>query len=256
MDNKTNSLYARNSLSYGPFFSTQGIRYHRHDPFGEHTAYALEVGAHIHHTTFKAKMATGLKVPSLYQSFAPFGGNPDLRPESGRTIEFGLIQDIPGGDIEMTAFQVQSKNLIDWDTEVSRYINIKQTRSHGLELAATVALWPLSSLSLYTTYTKAIDKQTNKLLLKRPKWKRGMTLKNAFGRSKVALDWNFIGASSDYGDVPLSSYHLVHLRASYHFKDQSRLQAKVGNVFNKTYEETAGYAVLGRHASIQYAINL
>src|SRR5207247_10387744 len=89
-------------MTIGRFFLTNGVRVEQNGSFGRavvprsSAAYLLRRGSgRLGETKLKFNCGLGIKEAKFTESFSPdphFLGNPDLRPERTRSLDFGLEQ--------------------------------------------------------------------------------------------------------------------------------------------------------------------
>lgn len=76
------------------FSSTAGVRYDNNEKFGSILTYrfAPMYFIEISNTKLKSSLGTGFKAPSLFNLFAPYYGNLDLKPEKKFCWDLGFEQ--------------------------------------------------------------------------------------------------------------------------------------------------------------------
>jgi vitamin B12 transporter len=95
----------------------------------------------IGETRLKASAGTGIKEPTILQSFSSnsfFLGNPDLEPERSRTVDAGVEQRLADDRIklDLTWFDNHYRNIISTRTLSfnpfrSQYFNIGESKARG-----------------------------------------------------------------------------------------------------------------------------
>ena len=234
------------------FFFNLGGRWDNHSQYGVHTTYQAGLAYVVPdlNTKLKANYGTGFLAPSLYQLYAPTYGNASLLPETSVGYDIGFEQPI-GKDLTVGAsyFDNDLTNLIQF---VNTYSNVGQARSYGVE--SFVEFKGVKNLDIKGNYTydNAQDLIANVPLLRRPQNKASGDVDYqldaaGLGASLIyvgnSFDENFVTGSGNI--VPLASYFLVNLRASYQVNSQVKLFARVDNLFNQYYEEAFGYTTPG-----------
>ena len=234
------------------FFFNLGGRWDDHSQYGVHTTYQAGLAYVVPdlNTKLKANYGTGFLAPSLYQLYAPTYGNASLLPETSVGYDIGFEQPI-GKDLTVGAsyFDNDLTNLIQF---VNIYSNVGQARSYGVE--SFVEFKGVKNLDIKGNYTydNAQDLIANVPLLRRPQNKASGDVDYqldaaGLGASLIyvgnSFDENFVTGSGNI--VPLASYFLVNLRASYQVNSQVKLFARVDNLFNQYYEEAFGYTTPG-----------
>jgi len=138
------------------FFVTVGGRVEKNESFG--TAFVPRgtvvyvvrpPSGGLGETLVKASAGTGVKEPTLLQSFSVspfFLGNPDLKPERSRSVEVGLEQRFAAdrAKVGLTYFNNRFSDVIQLITTnpatfEGKYFNTGVTRGRGIELTAEAA---------------------------------------------------------------------------------------------------------------------
>jgi len=239
------------------WFTTLGVRLDDHSRFGSKATYRFTSAytAKQTDTTFKGSYGTAFKAPSLYQLYAPTYGDENLNPEKSTGWDLGVEQSLFGGKLTMgaTYFYNDFEDLINYDSNLSKYGNISKATTQGVEL--TASLRPIDELTLRAgyTYTRTEDKATGLELLRRPKNKISFDgnyrfLKNA----NLNLGLVYVGTRTDddYSTSPattvkLKNYLLVNLAASYDITRNLQIFGRVDNLLDRSYEEVLGYGTAG-----------
>lgn len=253
----TTGFYLQDQVKlWDAWFTTLGVRLDDHNRFGSKGTYRFTSAYVIEQTgtTIKGSYGTAFKAPSLYQLYAPTYGNMSLRPETSTGWDAGFEQSLFRDKLtfEATYFHNDFENLIIWD---KTYKNLNKARTQGVEVAATVR--PLDDLTLKAgyTYTKAEDRTTGQAPARIPKTKVSFDanyrfLKNASATLGVIYvgtrnDNLYDSASGAKTAVKVKDYVLVNLAASYDITRNVQIFGRVDNLFDRQYEEVAGYGTAG-----------
>ena len=254
---RTNGYYLQDRITlWDSLFTTLGARVDDHSRFGTQTTYRVTTAYRIRQTgtTIKGSYGTGFKAPTLYQLYSVYGDE-TLDPEESIGWDVGIEQTISGGIVTVgaTYFNNNFDDLIDYDTGLSKYVNITEARSQGVELFA--ALVPMDDLTLRAsyTYTDTQDKATGEDLLLRAKNRFGLNVNyRLLERANVNLEITYAGKryDNDFSTWPatlvsLDPYTLVNLAASYDLTGNIQLFSRVENLFDEEYEEVNGYGTAG-----------
>lgn len=177
---RTISAFAQNEWSFADDFKlTAGARYYntrtdlaytsdpeRQDYSGRSDGrFVTSLGltySGIENTTLRALYSEGYITPTLFQLFSDsiarervIFGNPDLKPETSRNVEFGARYDAGGLMLDGTAFYSEAQDYItrascaafgpgcpDRYDDRSKFIyaNVDKARTYGVELAAEYTL--------------------------------------------------------------------------------------------------------------------
>ena len=243
---RTNAIFAQNEFKSGKFTLAPGVRYEDNSQFGHFTSYRV-AGAldATRRTRLKASYGTAFKAPSFDSLYFPNFGNPDLTPETSRGYDVGVLQKLGGGTVELTYYNNRIKDLIGSDPATFLPVNINRARTHGFELALDQ---PLSrDFRLLVSGTTTNISSSSGRLLRRPKFNASADLIGNHGKFQGDLglvaqgtrfDSNFVNEFTprEYGGYVRTDFTL-----SYNVRPGLGLYARVGNLFNRQYEEVAGY---------------
>ncbi|MDY3331461.1 MAG: TonB-dependent receptor [Pelistega sp.] len=198
-----------------------------------------------------AGYSTGFRVGTFADMYSPlawgFQGNPNLRPEKSRNVEFNLRYNSEDTQVGLTLFQTKYKDLIntyDCSTYPCSTSNVDKATIRGLSLDATQHLGN-TTLSLGADFLNAKDDTTGNRLVRRANQVYRASVTHEFERMTVGADYLFVGHRYDDAantkEKRLGGYGLVNLRADYKVAKNFQIQASVNNVFNKKYEPAYGY---------------
>lgn len=255
---RTNGYYLQDQIKlWDSWFTTLGIRLDDHSKFGNETTYRITSAYLIRRTGTKIKgsYGTGFKAPSLYQLYAPVYGDENLKPEKSTGWDAGVEQSLWKERLVLgvTYFGNRFKDLIDFDSGTSKFINISKAETQGVE--AFVSVRPVADLTLRAsyTYTDTEDKSTGKPLLRRAKNKAGFDVGYRFlEKGNVNLGLVYVGERDDLDfstfpatRVELGDYLLVNLAASYDITKNFHVYGRIENLLDESYEEVKGYGTPG-----------
>jgi outer membrane cobalamin receptor len=253
--------------SFGTAFVPSGtIVYVAHEPssaFGE--------------TLLKASAGTGIKEPTLLQSFSVspfFLGNPALKPERSRGVEVGIEQRFAAdrAKVALTYFNNRFSDVIQLITTnpatfEGKYFNTGVTRGRGIELTAEAA--PVKFVRARAGYTMLDGKVVESAvpddtvfglgheLFRRPR-NSGSVGATIVGR-RITGDVNgiFVGkfVDSDFGLFSPSfsenpGHTLWDARVSVAITRQLTGLLTIENLTNRDYSEPLGYQPLLRTVRI------
>ena len=254
---RTTGYYLQDQISlWDAWFTTLGVRLDDHSRFGTKSTYRMASSYLIRQTSTKIKgsYGTGFKAPSLYQLYSAYG-NQELDPEKSTGWDLGIEQPVLDKRVTLsiTYFSNDFEDLIDFNSATSKYVNVAQAESNGIE--AFVSAQPRDDLTLRAgyTYTNTEDKDTGEDLLRRAKNKASFDVNYRFlAKGNVNLGVLYVGKRDDYNysswpaaRVRLDSYTLVNLAASYDITDNIQISGRVDNLFDEEYEETCGFGTPG-----------
>jgi vitamin B12 transporter len=262
------------------FFVTAGGRVEKNESFG--TAFVPRVTAvYVLHpstallgeTRLKASAGTGIKEPTLLQSFSlsPFFlGNPDLKPERSRSAEVGIEQRFAAdrAKVGLTYFSNRFSDVIQLittnpQTFEARYFNSGITRGRGVELTTEAA--PARYLRARAGYTLLDGKVVESAvpgdtvfglgheLFRRPRHSGSVGATVIWQRITGDLNGAFVGkfVDSDFGLFSPSfaqnpGHTIWDTRVSFAVTRQLTALLTIDNATNRDYSEPFGYQPLLR----------
>jgi vitamin B12 transporter len=254
---RTTGFYAQDQMKFwNAWFTTIGIRVDRHTNSETQATYRL-ASAYVFEsigTKIKGSYGTGFKSPSLYQLYSSYGDE-NLKSEKSAGWDVGLEQSLRGERIkaDFTYFNNEFENMVDYNRATYRYSNIAKAKSHGVELSAFLHAAELLTIGGSYTYTKAIDKGTGLGLLRRAKNKFGIDANYQVGRNgNINLNLIYVGkrADTNYATRPASrltmpGYAVINMAASFDLTKKFQIIGRIDNLFNRQYEEVAGFGTPG-----------
>lgn len=218
---------------------TPGIRFDHNSQYGNHTSPSLTVG-------YKAGEATNyyisykkfFRAPSLMQLYYPGGGNPNLDPETGYTVEAGAahrFNDTLSGTLSV--YRQWVDNQIDWVG--NGYVNTAKMINTGVNASLNKDFGAHVTASLGYSYIHADTHNLNISYLPKHELHIGVDYHNA--GFKVSL-WG--RGIMDRYTSPLhpvmkdyASFWVWDLNANYRINKEASLFVKVNNIFDQFYTD-------------------
>ncbi len=240
-----------------------GSRLNNHSEYGSQWVYTVNPSYVMKrekgYLKFFGSYATAFITPSLTQLFGQFGANPELKPETNRTIEAGMEYAITSKmRASMVYFGRREENFVFFDNRSFLYGNAADaTRAAGVELE--ISYTPLKDLSLQANYTFTERKGDNAIRIPKHKLNAtaGVQVSEAFYAS---LTYAYTGRRMDtdfntFTDVPLEHFSLAGAYFSYDLlQDRLKLFLRGENLLNKEFTEVLGFTTTGRN--LQMGFNL
>jgi len=231
-----------------------GVRWDDTDSWGSRTSARADFGWRLA-DTFELRGGYGqaYRAPALGELYAPFGGNPDLKPEDSNSGELGVVYTPLGGHSrwQLNIFTTDIDNLIEYDYASMQNQNIGNAKINGAEFvweqgAFEVLRWYIQATYLYT---KGDDDLS---LLRRPQYSVAWTMNGDIGK-----DWSgdttirWVSSRDDidpvtYDRVENSSYYTVDISVAWKAWETLAVTGRILNVFDEGYQEVVGYPALGR----------
>ena len=212
----------------------------------------------------RAGYAEGFKAPTFNELFFPDFGNPDLKAETSREYNVGLLGSWwdDRAMLDVAGFDRDTKNLIEGTVQLDGSFlaqNRGDAHVRGFEIAPRLVLWREPELALGASYTRLFRVDTEPLL-RRPKHRGALTVNLAghdLGRARTRYDLNLnVVVVGDRPDVNPSAgfafdtnpaYAKVDLAGAYTLVGalagggDLTFFAKAGNLFDETYDEVLGF---------------
>jgi vitamin B12 transporter len=259
------SPYASFFVSNLKRFSIElGGRFNIHSDYGQtftwsfNPSYKIGTGMKLYFN-----YSTAFKAPTLSQLYGPFGANPDLQPESSRSLEGGLHY-FSGSNLFDVRTTLFSRVIDEVITYTAGYMNMDRLDDWGIEVEPSLRWKKLTLTSHYAfvdgKYTTGSGQaQTENRLLRRPKHAMGLKMGVAFSdRFYGSLSYRNFGRRNDIyfdlntftsSDLVLDPYGLFDLYVQYSFlKNRLTFFADIRNLFGQQYYETYGYSAQGTNA--------
>ncbi len=266
----TTGIYFQDLFTYNNFSTTIGYRYDNNEKFGAVSTYRIAPMYFVKTTGTKIKgtYGTGFKAPSLFNLFAPFYGNNDLKPEKSKGWDLGFDQFLFNNKVSvgLTYFEMQFEDMLGFD-ENFKSVNINEAETSGFEAMLNVQNVSGLSLDASYTYNKSFDISTPELseeqLIRRPKNQFVINTNYEYNRLNLGFAIRYSGEKldNDFSTFPsarvaLDAYTIIDLRASYDIMNYLTIFGRIENLLDKDYEEILFYGTLRRAGYLGFKLNL
>lgn len=255
-----------NGEFWDQFYLNLALRHDLNDEFKDATTYSVSTAWVIPDTDMRlhSSVGTGVRNPDFIEQFGVFYfgpegfvGNPELKPEHNLGWDIGVEKSLFDGRLLLDATYFNNRFRDKISRKGNKLINIPGiTRTHGVELSATLNL--TDGLTAGATYTYTSAKMAdNKDLVRVPRHSGSVNLAYTFYEDRARLfgEAVFNGNMKDnnVGTFPVSvvtldKYTVVNIGGSYKFTDKLEGYARIENLFDKKYQEVYGYNTPGRGA--------
>jgi len=261
---------------------TTGLRFEHNASFGSAVVPRISAawlvrssGDTLGATTIKANAGTGIKEPTLRQSFSlsTFDlGNPDLESEESRTVDAGIEQRLFGDRTKLDVVWFNNRftnqistRTISFSPYTAQYFNVGRTDARGFEIAAEVA--PLDGVRVAASHTivdsEIVDASSEfsaalaagQWALRRPRHSGHAVVTLDRGRLSADLGASWIGRrnDSDFSSlVPAitssDAYTLWRGQVAWRVTAQATAFVRVENLTDVDYMEPLGYQAWRRTA--------
>jgi vitamin B12 transporter len=239
---------------FGRHLIKASLRHDENEQFGGHDSGDAAWGYRLtDHLRLSASFGTAFKAPTFNDLYYPFFGNPDLDPETSRSIELGVAGDLDSVSWSINVYQTDIDDLIAFDAIVQKPANIDRARIRGVEAVAGASLggWDINAnLTVMDPRNGSEGPNKGNLLPRRPEQSFCLDLDRDFGDIRAGGTVYFAGRTYDEfaNRIRLDAYALVDLRAEYYFTKSLKFQGRIENLFDEDYETAAYYNQPGRSA--------
>ncbi len=254
LDRSTNSAFAEARIKLAPGVAAQlGVRRDKVQGIDAvttpHLGLVWELAGAA--TVLKANVNEGYKPPSFFALGFPIGGNAGLRPERSKNVELTLVQRLgTAGSGQVTVFQTNYKDLVDFDGETFTNINRGTIVVRGIEPTLQLQIDRSWRAQIGATLLNIDVRDGLQPLRNRPERKASATLVYEIdARSTLYAGLNhtgsFLDRSNPTGDQRLPGFTSVDIGSTFRL-DALQFRLSVDNLFDKSYEQFVGFAAQGR----------
>ncbi len=271
---RNHSLYGQQVFAAHRATLIAGIRYEHNESFGDRAvpevaaSYLLWNGrGALGAFRLRGRYAEGIKEPRFEESFGVGGfgiiANPDLKPETNRSLEGGIDQSFLGGKYALSAvyFNNLFRNRIDFNfdpvTFEGQYVNVNKSFAQGGEI--DLQGQPANHIQFQGAYVYTSGQilaapfasgplAVGNPLLRRPRHSGNILVSYTRSRFGGTLGGTFLGRrfDSDFlGLVPpithTAGYARFDLGGWYEVRHRITAYANVENLLNRKYEDIPGY---------------
>jgi vitamin B12 transporter len=247
---KSTGYYLTNSNIFDRFIVTESLRYDNYTLFDNKTT--GKIGAKYlikSDISVSANYGTAYKVPSLYQLYTVYYGNPNLKPETTKSADITLNYK----HLKATYFENKVEDLIGFHP--TTYVNEQvsgTSKFKGYELSYQNEV--ITNLLFNLKYNQLTAKDKDGKDLQR-RIQEGLKLGvDYYGFEKIHLGLvgNYIGER--YDDLAKTKqtgkYTLVNTVVNYDVSKNLKTYLKIDNLTDKLYQEVDGYGTMGRTLTV------
>ena len=229
---------------------TAGVRHDDHQQFGEKTTGRGAIAYNIPQsgTILRASAGSGFKAPSLFQLYAANFGNPNLEAEESFGYDFGFEQKLFGdiATLNMTYFNTEIENQIDFDFATFSYLNTGEASSEGVETVLDIKASESLSFQGTHTYTNAQDDTTGLSLLRRPRNVLTFaTFVDVTEKARFTALGRYVSKQQDSGSRVIKSFFTADVQGEYDLTDQVTWYGRIENLLDRDYVEVSNYNTPG-----------
>lgn len=208
-------------------------------------------------TNFRVGGGTSIKQPSLYQLYSTFG-NRNLKTERASGVDAKLEHNFADnvGKLSSSIFYNHFDDLID--ISGLQYANFGSAETYGAEFLGRTPI--ASGILIGGTYTllRTHSLQSGLPLLRRPNESATADLQlNVTDNFQILHSTNFVGVRDDVDAVgtrtTLPKHFVSRLVTNYQVSKDSKISVRIENLYDRKYEEIAGFGTSRRAAYVDFS---
>ncbi len=248
-----------------PFDVTLSLRNDDNERFGNHSTGSVSVGGKVsENTRLWASYGTAFKAPNLIDLYVDFPSffffaNPDLDPETSKSIELGLAADFFDTNFNISLFQTDIDDLISSDQTFTSLANVEKVEIKGLEITLSKMLgeW---ALDFNLTVLDHENLTTGDELLRRPNESFSMQASRQYEKFDLHLNWLVQSDHRDldpvtFGPSKVGGYGILNVVAGYQYSAAIALRIRIGNLLDKKYSVVDGFNTYGLTGQLSLSIS-
>ncbi|OAN19226.1 Vitamin B12 transporter BtuB [Photobacterium jeanii] len=221
------------------------LRHDKDSVFGGYTTWNIATGYAVTDAIdVVGSYGTAFKAPTFNDLYYPGGsGNPDLKPETSKSAEFGVKGRHDLLDWGLTAYHTDIKDMIAWAPTAAgpwKPNNVDNARIKGIELELGFETGPISH-RVVGDWKDPEDKKDGSQLIRRAKQNYKWVGTYSSEAVDVSLVANYVGKRYDSSKYELSAYTTADAAVTYRVTEKFTTGLRASNLFDKKYETAKGY---------------
>jgi vitamin B12 transporter len=205
-----------------------------------------------------ANWGQGYKLPSFFALGHPLVGNENLVPETAETSELGLAWQAGALAANLSLFNNQYRQLVDFDSETFKNVNRDKVNTEGLEAELNWQVNTQWQWRLQGSYTDIDMLSSSNHLTGRPQTTLGSSV-----HYQPNADWdfnvNYLNVAERFAvslysgsaqEQVLKSYQRLDANAYWQYAVQARLGITLENLGDSRYETDIGFPADGRRIKL------
>jgi len=247
-------VFAHTVYRYEKFSYELAARYDDVEGIDSETTFNSSIGYQLtDNTQVSFSAGTGFKAPTFNDLYYPldswgYVGNQDLVSETSKSYEISVKSQFDHLSIAVNVYKTDIENLIDWSgSDIdgnTTAVNVDDVEIQGAEFGLNYQGLG-GSHQFNVSYIEAEDAATGDQLSRRAKEHANYQFDTKLGQADVYAELQYKGKRYEYlwggGVVKLDSYSLVNLGVSYPVAENFKVQVKLNNAFDESYQTANGY---------------
>jgi vitamin B12 transporter len=256
------SIFSDLQADLGPVLLAGSLRFDKYDGLSGVFSPQLGVSFNLNsNVKLRASFSRSFRAPTLPEMLNPYWGNPDLLPETGKSMEAGADLFFTRFVCGITFFDSSYANLIGFSPLTTRFANINRAEIRGAEVNCAWEIFPGLDWRIAYTYLHTQDIQYERALLRRPR--HALTTSFLYRNAKftLAAEMTYVGKRLDYDELLWSvsenaSFSHYDFTLNVPVQKKVTLFCRMSNAFNSHFEEVLGYPAPLRRVllGIQYRV--
>lgn len=247
---RTWALFSEVHYRLGRVSLDAGLRHDANDVYGSQSSprFGLQIDLPA-----RARLWTsygeGFQAPSVGELYFPVTGNPELRPETSRSLEAGAEHDGGAFRLSLVGFYNDLSNLIEFDFVSFKNLNVGRARTRGLEgeLGYVAGPW---AVRWNATLLETEDLDTGEALLRRPQESSSVVATYAPESWSLTLTGRYSGEREDIDPLTFERrinerYLRLDLAGRWHATRHLEPYLRLENLTDESYEEALGFPAPG-----------
>ncbi len=261
--------FANVQFNFKDFHADAGGRITNNSKFGNHFVYSINPYYLKEKESYFMKIgysyATAFIAPTLYQNYGtlPYTlPNFELKPETNQSheIDFSIGKKDRSKLLQISVFQRMEADVFAYKTNpnyTGNFINIDENKVKGFEISADYEINKYVKIGGNFSF---VEKDAEATRLRVPKQRLNSYVEiRPFETTKIAFTHQFVSKRSDayfdYADytvknVDLDAFNLLNLNFNQRIYKTFDAFANVGNLFNTSYTDVAGYTTKSRNYTV------
>lgn len=249
---RTAAAFTELHVERGRLAADLGVRRDDNDAYGGATSPRLGiVAAATPELRLRASYGESFRAPALVELYYPFTGNPDLRPERGRTAEVGAAWQRGAWSVDLAGFEARQRDLITYDFVANRNANVGRARSRGVDGELRFRS-DFFDLRVGGMRLDAEDRDSGARLRNRPRTTAHLVAIARPGDAVLSAVVSWVGERLNafpefpYADTVNPAYATLDLAASWELRQGIAPYARLLNALDREYEAVLGFPASGR----------